>query len=152
PFAGILVDRLGLNLAASLAVGLWSCAGITTGFTRGLSGLGACRSVLGAAEAAGIPAAGNAIHHYLRPAQRALGSGLNQAGVSLGLVLAPPVATWLAVRGGWRQAFVVTGVLGLIWIPVWNWAARLGGATTVQKPEHSGVDILRDPRLWVFVL
>jgi ACS family hexuronate transporter-like MFS transporter len=152
PFAGMLVDRLGLNLAASLAVGLWSGAGIATGFTRGLSGLAACRSVLGVAEAAGIPAAGKAIHLYLRPAERALGNGLNQVGVSLGLVLAPPIATWLAVRGGWRQAFVVTGVLGLIWIPLWNWMARVAGRAAVQKPDHGGLDILRDRRLWVFVV
>jgi ACS family hexuronate transporter-like MFS transporter len=151
PFAGMLVDRLGLNLAASLAVGLWSCAGIATGFTRGLSGLAACRSVLGVAEAAGIPAAGKAIHLYLRPAERALGNGLNQAGVSLGLVLAPPIATWLAVRAGWRQAFVVTGVLGLIWIPLWNWMARVAGPTVVQQRDYGGLDILRDRRLWVFV-
>ena len=152
PFAGMMVDRLGLNLAASLAVGLWSCAGIATGLTRGLTGLASCRSVLGMAEAAGIPAAGKAIHQYLRPAERALGNGLNQAGVSLGLVLAPPVATWLAVRWGWRQAFVVTGALGLLWIPLWNWTARLAGPPAVQKPEHGGVVILRDRRLWVFVL
>ena len=36
PFSGMLIDRIGLNRAISLAVGLWSCAGIATGFTRGL--------------------------------------------------------------------------------------------------------------------
>ena len=40
PFAGMLIDRIGLNRAISLAVGLWSCAGIATGFTRGLGGPG----------------------------------------------------------------------------------------------------------------
>ena len=39
PFAGMLIDGIGLNRAISLAVGLWSCAGIATGFTRGLGGL-----------------------------------------------------------------------------------------------------------------
>ena len=63
----MLIDRIGLNRAISLAVGLWSCAGIATGFTRGLGGLVGCRAVLGLAEAAGIPAAGKAIHQYLRP-------------------------------------------------------------------------------------
>jgi len=148
-----LVDRLGLNRAASLAVGLWSCAGIATGFTRGLGALAGCRSVLGVAEAAGIPAAGKAIFKYLKLAERALGNGLNQAGVSLGLVLAPPVATWLAVRGGWRQAFVVTGTLGLLWIPLWNWAARAGGAAPEVEVERGGNrELLRDRRLWFFVL
>ena len=153
PFAGMLIDGIGLNRAISLAVGLWSCAGIATGFTRGLGGLVGCRAVLGMAEAGGIPAAGKAIHQYLRPAERALGNAVNQAGVSLGLILAPPIATWLAVRSGWREAFVVTGALGLAWIPVWNWAARAWG----RPPGLPGTGreacstVLRDRRLWAFV-
>jgi len=33
---GLLVDRLGLNRGASVAVGLWSAAGVATGFVGGL--------------------------------------------------------------------------------------------------------------------
>jgi ACS family hexuronate transporter-like MFS transporter len=152
PFAGMLIDGIGLNRAISLAVGLWSCAGISTGFTRGLGGLVGCRAVLGIGEAAGVPASGKAIHQYLRPAERALGNALSQAGLSLGMILAPPIATWLAVRGGWRQAFVVTGALGLAWIPLWNWAARW---TSPPGPAETGrkacPTVLRDRRLWAFV-
>ena len=152
PFAGLMIDAAGLNRGISLAVGLWSSAGIATGFTRGLGGLVGCRAALGAAEAAGFPAAGKAIHQYLRPAERAMGNALNQAGVSLGLILAPPLATWLAVRVGWRQAFVATGVLGAAWIPVWNWAARRAGAApTPKNAPGAGMETLRDPRLWAYV-
>lgn len=152
PFAGMLIDRVGLNRAASLAVGLWSCAGIATGFTSGLAGLVGCRAVLGSAEAAGIPSAGKAIHQYLRPAERALGNAVNQAGVSLGMILAPPVATYLAVRAGWRQAFVVTGILGLIWIPIWQWTSgRAQVAPTTKLSSGAGAAMLADHRMWAFV-
>ncbi|MGD0500040.1 MAG: MFS transporter [Bryobacteraceae bacterium] len=152
PLAGLLIDRIGLNRAISLAVGLWSCAGISTGFTRGLRGLVGCRAGLGIAEAAGIPGAGKAIHQYLRPAERAVGNALNQAGVSLGMMLAPPLATWIAVRSGWRAAFVVTGALGLAWIPAWRWAARRAGPPPAAWPAAGGgARILRDGRLWAFV-
>ncbi len=153
PFAGMLIDRIGLNRAISLAVGLWSCAGIATGLTRGLSGLVGCRALLGVAEAGGIPAAGKAIHQYLLPPERALGNAANQAGVSLGMILAPPIATWLAVRAGWRQAFVLTGLLGLVWIPVWNWTARLIPAASLPPTieARAGLDLLRDRRLWAFL-
>jgi ACS family hexuronate transporter-like MFS transporter len=152
PFAGMLIDRFGLNRVISFAVGVWSCAGIATGFTSGLAGLVGCRAVLGAAEAAGIPAAGKAIHQYLRPPERAMGNAVNQGGVSLGMVLAPPLATWLAVNWGWRKAFVVTGLLGLAWIPVWHRMARLARSVPASKPERgAGVDLLRERRLWVFV-
>jgi len=152
PVAGLLIDRIGLNRGISLAVGVWSCAGIATGFTRGLGGLAGCRVVLGAAEAGGIPAAGKAIHQYLRPAERALGNAVNQAGVSLGAMVAPPVAAWFAVKHGWRSAFVASGVLGLAWIPLWNWAARRVRAPAAAKPESgAGMRLLRDRRLWAFV-
>lgn len=152
PFAGLLIDRIGLNRAISLAVGIWSCAGICTGFTSGLGGLVGCRGVLGMSEAAGIPGAGKAIHRYLLPAERALGNGLNQAGVSLGLVLAPPLATWIAMRYGWRQAFVVTGGLGLLWIPLWNLTARRVPAMPIPSPQPVAPSpLLRDTRLWIIV-
>jgi ACS family hexuronate transporter-like MFS transporter len=152
PFAGMLIDRIGLNRAITLAVGVWSCAGIATGFTRGLGSLVGCRAALGVAEAAGIPGAGKAIHQYLRPAERALGNAINQAGVSLGMILAPPVATYLAVRAGWRQAFVITGILGLLWIPVWHWTSRRASAAPAPKLAGSaGAEMLHDRRLWAFV-
>jgi ACS family hexuronate transporter-like MFS transporter len=154
PFAGLLIDRIGLNRAISLAVGVWSVAGIWTGFTRGLGGLLGCRGVLGMSEAAGIPGAGKAIHRYLLPAERAIGNALNQAGVSLGLILAPPLATWIAMHYGWRQAFVITGSLGLLWIPLWNLTARTVPATAVAvavEPAPSAA-LFRDPRLWILVV
>jgi MFS transporter, ACS family, hexuronate transporter len=152
PFAGLLIDRIGLTRGISLAVGFWSCAGIATGFTTGLGGLVGCRAALGAAEAGGIPSAGKAIHAYLLPPERAVGNAINQAGVSLGAILAPPLATWIALRHGWRMAFVATGILGLLWIPVWNWAARHAAPApgTIAK-IHGHAEILRDRRLWAFV-
>ena len=154
PFAGLLIDRIGLNRGIALAIALWSLAGISTGFTRGLGGLVACRAWLGLAEAGGMPAAGKAMHEYLAPEERALGNGLNQAAVFLGAILAPPLATWLAVRYQWRAAFVVTGIAGLAWIPLWNLVAR--GAPPARpsaiEPLASSLKILRDPRMWGFII
>ncbi len=153
PFAGMLIDHIGLDRAISLAVGVWSCAGICTGFTRGLPGLLGCRGVLGMSEAAGIPGAGKAIHRYLLPAERALGNAWNQAGVSLGLIVAPPIATWIAMRYGWRHAFVVTGALGLLWIPLWNLTARAAdpGVRASVPAALPHANLLRSPRLWALV-
>jgi ACS family hexuronate transporter-like MFS transporter len=153
PFAGMLIDRIGLNAGVGIAVGMWSIAGIATGFTNGLGGLVACRAALGAAESGGIPAAGKAIHQYLKPAERALGNAVNQAGVSLGAAVAPVFATWLWLRFGWRQAFVATGVLGLLWIPLWlRTAGRARSAVPAPPtPKEPARTLFRDRRLWIFV-
>ena len=152
PFAGMFIDRVGLTRGISVAVAVWSCAGIATGFTRGLGGLVGCRAVLGMAEAGGIPSAGKAIHTYLKAEERALGNAINQAGVSFGAILAPPIATWIAVRYGWRMAFAFTGVLGLLWIPLWRRTARHSETGPTAAASGAEFDILRDRRLWAFVL
>jgi MFS transporter, ACS family, hexuronate transporter len=151
PFAGMWIDRIGLNRAAQAAVAFWSLAGIATGLSRGLAGLAGCRAALGIAEAAGIPAAGKAIHCYLKPPERALGNAANQIAVSLGMVLAPPIATWIAVRSGWRAAFLFTGAAGLLWIPLWRWASKLAPAAEPPAAAGTAREVFRDPRLWSFV-
>jgi MFS transporter, ACS family, hexuronate transporter len=147
PFAGLLIDRVGLYRGITLAIGMWSLAGLSTGWVRGFGDLLLCRAMLGVAEAGGIPAAGKAIQQYLRPPERALGNSLNQGGVSLGLILAPPVATLLALQYGWRAAFMATAVLGFLWIPLWR---AVGDPGNSAAPNALGVNVLRDRRLWVF--
>ncbi len=149
PFAGLLIDRIGLFRGISLSIGMWSLAALSTGLARGFSGLLLCRAMLGVAEAGGIPAAGKAIQQYLNPPERALGNSLNQAGVSLGLILAPPIATWIAMRHGWRAAFMATAIAGFLWIPLWR---SVGAAGESAPPQAFGSDLLRDPRLWGFAL
>jgi len=154
PLAGLLIDRFGLNRAISAGVGLWSMAGVATGFARGLPALLGCRAVLGAAESCGVPAVGKALHKYLLPGERALGNALSQIGLSLGAIAAPPLAVWFALHYGWRSAFVFTGVLGLAWIPLWLWTSRKAiRAPNVREglSNSSSLRLLRDVRLWGFV-
>ncbi|HTM50365.1 MAG TPA: MFS transporter, partial [Bryobacteraceae bacterium] len=150
PFAGLLIDRIGLDRGITLAIGLWSLAALATGWVRGFAGLLVCRAALGIAEAGGIPAAGKAIQRYLLPPERALGNSLNQVGVSLGLILAPPVATWLAVEYNWRTAFMATAGLGILWIPLWR-AVRIPSALPDKSPPRA-LGMLGDRRLWGFAL
>ena len=128
-------------------------AALSTGWARGFGGLLLCRAMLGVAEAGGIPAAGKAIQQYLRPAERALGNSLNQAGVSLGLILAPPVATFLAVQYNWRAAFMAAGALGFLWIPLWRTVAVVAqaGGLPVRATQATGPRYY-DRRLWSFAL
>jgi len=153
PAAGMFVDRVGLNRGISLAVGLWSAAGAATGFAGGFGFLLASRGALGLFQAAGVPAVGKAIRTYLMPKERAVGQAMSQLGLSAGAVLAPPLATWLALHYGWRSAFWVTGLAGFLWIPLWLAVAR---RTPVQPdaaapPAGGPGEVLRDRRIWAYV-
>jgi ACS family hexuronate transporter-like MFS transporter len=125
PIAGLLIDRVGLNAGITAVVALWSMAGVSTGFSGGLGSLLVCRAALGAAEGGGIPATAKGFALYLRPEERAIGTALNQVGITLGMMAAPLMVGWLAAGYGWRWAFVATGLAGFVWIPVWLVVARV---------------------------
>lgn len=153
PLAGWTIDRLGLSRGIVLVVGLWSVAGIGTGLAGGLAGLMILRSLLGLAQAGGVPATGKAAAQYLPPEERALGTAATQVGLSLGAMGAPLVAGAMAGWWGWRSAFVATGALGFLWIPLWMLTARRVkpvGAPPAEPAPRAG-DLLRDSRLWGLV-
>src|SRR3954451_13828916 len=122
--AGWMLDRLGVNRAISIAVGWWSIAGIGTGLVRSIPGLFLCRSALAAGESAGVPAVGKVNGLYLKPSEHALGAAVNQIGLSIGLALAP-IWTVMAMAHSWRRPFMVTGIVSLLWIPIWLVVSRL---------------------------
>jgi ACS family hexuronate transporter-like MFS transporter len=150
PFAGWFVDLVGLNTGASIAVTVWSIAGTATALLRSFPGLLTCRTVLGAAEAASIPSTGKANALYLESQELALGTALNNVGLSLGSIAAPLMVAAIAPRYGWRSVFAVCGVLGLLWVPLWLFTSRLVPARPVDKqaPATLMTDLLHDGRLW----
>ena len=151
PFAGWLIDRLGLTRGISIACGAWSIAAIGCGLGSGLASLAAWRAALGLAQAGGIPAGGKAIRTFLHPDERALGNATGQLAISLGLIAAPPLAIWIAGRANWRWSFIVTGALGLLWIPLWNRIAP-AEARTPAPSASAPLTLLRDSRTWIFAL
>lgn len=152
PFAGWLVDRVGLNLGAGLAVTVWSLAGAATAMFTSFGGLLGCRTVLGAAEAASIPSTGKANAIYLESHELALGTALNQVGITIGMTAAPLLVASLAPRYGWRSTFALCGALGLLWVPLWWFTSRRVPAAS--QPEVNKADsapfreIVFDRRLW----
>ena len=152
PVAGWLIDRVGLNTGITVSMALWSLAGMATGWTRSLAGLLSSRTVLGIAESAGIPCTGKANALYLPPSELALGTALNQVGITIGSVAAPLMVAWLAVAYGWRSTFVVSGALGFLWIPLWWITAKFAGGDRKLEEIHPKSlpirAILKDRRLW----
>ena len=151
---GLFIDRAGLDRGIGVCVGVWSLATMATGWVNGYAGLMVSRAMLGAAQSGGVPAAGKSYATYLPPPERSLGTALGQVGISIGMMLAPPVAAWMAPRYGWRSAFVVAGAAGFLWIPIWLFTARrvpkfsvAAGAVKVKL-----ADMLRDKQYWGLII
>ena len=150
PAAGWIVDRLGLRVCATAAVACWSAFSAATAFATGLPGLLASRIGLGLSESVTIPASAKANAIYLFPREMALGSALQQIGFFAGGIAAPLLVVSIAPRLGWPSVFLLAGVLGCVWIPIWLALAR--GRRSMQASNglrlESIVPILQDRRMW----
>ncbi|HEY7445047.1 MAG TPA: MFS transporter [Vicinamibacterales bacterium] len=119
--SGRILDRIGTKVGLALAVLFWSVAAMGHAVARSPIGFGVARFVLGITEAANFPAAVKAVAEWFPASERALATGLFNSGVALGAVVASIIVPILAASFGWQAAFIVTGALGLLWIPAW-WA------------------------------
>ena len=152
PLAGLFIDRVGLGAGAMIAIGLWSAAGAATGLATSLTSLLLCRMALGLGESAGIPTAAKAGASYLAPREMALGTAVQQIGLFGGAIAAPLLVAAMAPDYGWRSVFVVTGLLGFLWIPLW-WitAQRVPRRDTPRASRGAIGRVLRDGRMWGIV-
>jgi MFS transporter, ACS family, hexuronate transporter len=116
---GGVVDRLGTRKGLGLAIIWWSLAEMLHGTVIGLKTLCLFRALLAVGEAAIIPGGVKAVAEWFKPRQRGVAVGTFEMGLSLGPLLAPPLVVWISLRYSWREAFLWTGVMGLIWAVPW---------------------------------
>lgn len=151
PLAGLLIDRLGLPFGASIAVGIWSFAGMATGWTSSLFGLKITRGLLGLGESGGVPATGKASALYLPPKERAMGAAVFQVGLTLGAIAAPLLAETIARLYGWRMAFMLLGAFGFLWIPLWLLISKRVPKQPEPARQAPARAILQDRRYWALL-
>lgn len=148
-YAGVgrLIDRMGVRLGYALAVFFWSLAAMahalnqfipagaklgdwvswTSAATKDwllvipvtVLGFSAARFALGLAEGGNFPAAIKTVSEWFPRKERALATGIFNAGSNVGALVAPLLVPWLTVKYGWPMAFIVTGALGLVWLMPW---------------------------------
>ena len=123
--AGRLVDALGTRRSFLIFVSGWSVANMLHGLARTALQLSFFRFLLGAAEPANFPAGLKAVSEWFPMRERALAVGIFNAGTAVGGAFAVPVVSFIALRWGWRWAFVGTGALGFAWVIAWALFYRL---------------------------
>lgn len=119
--SGRVFDIIGTRLGFAISIVLWSLSEIGHAFARTPFGFGTARFFLGLSEAGNFPGAIKAVAEWFPARERALATGIFNSGVGVGAVIAPIVVPLLAAAYGWQATFVVTGVFGLLWLPVWLW-------------------------------
>ena len=116
---GRLIDKIGAKGGLSLSVGIWSIASALHGIMNNFGQLMAYRFLLGVGEGGCFPGAAKAVYDWFGKKERALANGIAIGGSAIGAVVAPPLTILIAGQYGWRWAFIIPGLFGMVWVLVW---------------------------------
>ncbi len=170
--SGRLLDRVGIRRGLPFAVGFYSFTAMATSLATGLGSLSAFRFLLGAGESANWPGAAKTVAEWFPRRESGWAVAIYDSGSAIGGALAPFIVfSVYNLFNDWRPAFVVTGLLGLAWIPLFRWlyhppeshprlsaderadilANRADSAATGEKSLPYST-LLRLPQTWGIVL
>jgi MFS transporter, ACS family, aldohexuronate transporter len=128
------------------------------------------RIVLGLSEGANFPAAIKTVAEWFPVKERALATGLFNAGTNVGAIICPLAVRWMFDHWGWEATFYITGATGLLWIVAW-WMLydapekhrsvsatelayiREGRPVTEEKPvKIPWLSLLKHRAVWAYVI
>lgn len=154
---GIFLDIVGTRLGLTVAVIWWSLASMATSLVNSPFALAALRFFLGIGEGVNWPGASKAVAEFFPASERSVAVAIFDSGSSVGGAIAALAVPLLAIRFGWRSAFVFSGILGLFWLVPWLKVYRPS-----VRPPHAGDDaklsfrhavpLLKRAETWAVVL
>src|SRR5712671_3709750 len=100
-----LIDRFGTRAGYALAMTFWSLASMAHAAAGTFSSFAAARFALGFGEAGVFPASIKCVAEWFPKKERALATGIFNAGTNAGAIITPFVVPWIALHWGWRSAF-----------------------------------------------
>jgi len=119
PLCGWWIGRIGPRRGLVISVLIWSSVAAMHALVPGFGVLFALRILLGITEGPSYPGSAQTIQNVLPPEDRARGFGVLFSGSSIGGMIVPPLASAIFAMWGWREAFLITAVVGLVWVPIW---------------------------------
>ena len=142
-FSGLFIDKVGTRIGFAASVGLWSiaealhCTAKTplpewpsrpgtswaawalACLAAPIVSLGFWRAMLAMGESGNFPTAIKSVAEWFPAKDRALATGIFNAGSNVGAMMGPPMLAILYAGYGWRTCFLITGLLGFLWILLW---------------------------------
>ncbi|GAB3386597.1 hypothetical protein GCM10027514_27500 [Azotobacter armeniacus] len=116
---GRVIDKVGVKRAFFFAVLLWSLATGAHGLATSAVGFMVCRFILGLTGAANYPACVKTTRLWFPAGERALATGIFNAGTNVGAMVTPALLPLILSVWGWQAAFLSMAVLGLVWAVFW---------------------------------
>ena len=154
--AGRLMDWIGVRRGLAAAVIAWSLAAIGHAFARTAAGFSFARAMLGLGESAIFPGSIKTVAEWFPQKERALATGIFNAGTNTGAILTPLLVPWITLRWGWQWAFIATGALGflwlLLWIPLYRNPDNAPSDAVAAEPRVPWIRLFAYRQTWAFVV
>jgi predicted MFS family arabinose efflux permease len=139
-------DRCNRRNLIAASVALWSAMTAVSGLAANIWHLTAARIGVGIGEAGCSPPAHSMIADLFPPEKRSTAMGFYTLGISAGIMTAYLAGGWVAHNIGWREAFFVVGVPGLLLALIVRFTVvepergeSEGRTTSLQRPRLSEV-------------
>jgi ACS family hexuronate transporter-like MFS transporter len=116
---GKLIDRIGARAGYALAVGIWTVAHVAHAWASSLTEFMAARFAIGIGESGNFPAGLKAVAEWFPKRERALATGIFNAGTNVGAIVTPLIVPIITLAFGWRACFLITGSFTVVWVIVW---------------------------------
>ena len=116
---GWLSDKLGPRLVLAVLSVVWAAATIMTGLSWSIASLVGFRVLVGLGEGGAFPTATRAFTFWLPVGERGFAQGITHSFARLGGVVTPPIVLAIVAAYGWRESFIASGAVSLLWSVAW---------------------------------
>ena len=151
-FAGLplarIADRWVRRSLIALSLATWSIMTAASGLARGFTDLAFARIGVGIGEAGATPPAHSLIADYFPPEKRATAFAIYAAGIYVGVGLGFWIGGWINDAYGWRMAFFVIGIPGVLMALIVRFTVRepprgLSDPTVGKTQEYTVREVWR---------
>ncbi len=121
---GGVIDKFGTKIGYTISIAIWSFFSMTHALvtrSMGWIGFAIARFGLGIGEAGNFPACIKTVAEWFPKKERALATGIFNAGTNVGATLMPLIIPLFVLNDGthWHFAFFITFGLSIIWLILW---------------------------------
>jgi predicted MFS family arabinose efflux permease len=127
-----LADKTNRRNTVAISLGLWSIMTTLSGTAKNFIQLLLARTGVGVGEAGGSPPAHAMISDYFPPSKRSTALSIYSAGIYFGVLTGFLMGGYLNQQLGWRTAFLVVGIPGVIFSALFY--------STVKEPQRGATD------------
>jgi MFS family permease len=121
---GWIGDKFGPRLTLSVCCAMVCACTVLTGAAGGFASLFALRLALGFGEGAAFPTATRAMSNWTPVGNWGFAQGITHSFARIGNALTPPLMAALLAFLTWRAAFVLLGLVSVLWLVAWAWYFR----------------------------